>query len=165
MDNARRLPTLIELQIFTVETVRIVNDRPLTTPSDQPNDLLPITPSCFLGQKLAPCTPLGEPHDNGDLRRDYAYNSTLAHQFWLSWIKGYVTNLQGRRKWRATRENLFPGQLVLVGDSENICKRGSYRIRRIHSIHLQFRNGKEIVRRATVAALAKNSDSGSNNLK
>ena len=53
MDNARRLPTLIELQTFTVETVRIVNDRPLTTPSDQPNDL-PITPSCFLGQKLAP---------------------------------------------------------------------------------------------------------------
>ena len=34
MDNARRLPTLVELQTFTVETVRIVNDRPLTTPSD-----------------------------------------------------------------------------------------------------------------------------------
>ena len=165
MDNARHLPTLIALQTFAVETVRIVNDRPLTTPSDQPNDLFPITPSCFLGQKLAPCTPSGEPHDNGDLRRDYAYNSTLAHQFWLSWIKGYVTSLQGRKKWRATRENLFPGQLVLVGDSEDICKRGSYRIGRIHSVHPQFRNGKEIVRRATVAVIAKNSDSGSNKLE
>ena len=164
MDNARRLPTLIELQTFTVETVRIVNDRPLTTPSDQPNDLLPITPSCFLGQKLAPCTLSGESHDNGDLRRDYAYNSTLAHQFRLSLIKGYVTNIQGRKKWRATRENLFPGQLVLVGDSEDICKRGSYRIGRIHSVHPQFRNGKEIVRRATVAVFARNSDSGSNKL-
>ena len=88
MDDARRLPILIELQTFTVETIRIVNDRPLPTSSDQPNDLLPITPSCFLEQKLAPCTPLGEPHNNGDLRRDYIHNSTLAHQFWLSWIKG-----------------------------------------------------------------------------
>ena len=52
MDNARRLPTLIEMQTFTVEAVRIVNDRPLTTPSDHFNDLLLITPSCFLGQKL-----------------------------------------------------------------------------------------------------------------
>ena len=59
MDNARRLPTLIEFQTFTVEAVRIVNDRPLTTPSDQPKDLLLITPSCVLGQKLASCTPLG----------------------------------------------------------------------------------------------------------
>ena len=60
MDNARRLPTVIEMQTFTVEAVRIVNDRPLTTPSDHSNDLLLITPSCFLGQKLAPCNPLGE---------------------------------------------------------------------------------------------------------
>ena len=57
--HARRLPTLIELQTFTLDAVRIVNDRPLTTLSDQPNDLLPITPSCFLGQGLAPYTLLG----------------------------------------------------------------------------------------------------------
>ena len=68
--HARRIPTLIELQTFVSDAVRIVNDRPLTTPSDQPNDLLPITPSCFLGQKLAPYTPLGTFHDKGDLRRD-----------------------------------------------------------------------------------------------
>ena len=47
--HARRLPNLIKLQTFTLDAVRIVNDRPLTTLSDQPNDLLPISPSCFLG--------------------------------------------------------------------------------------------------------------------
>ena len=52
MENARRTPALIELQTFVVDAVRIVNDRPLTTVSDQPNDLLPITPSCFLGPEL-----------------------------------------------------------------------------------------------------------------
>ena len=63
MGRARRKPTLIELQTFASDAVRIVNDRPLTTPRDQPNDLEPITPSCFLGQHLAPNTPLGTFHD------------------------------------------------------------------------------------------------------
>ena len=163
--HARRIPTLIELQTFVSDAVRIVNDRPLTTPSDQPNDLLPITPSCFLGQKLAPYTPLGTFHDKGDLRRDYAYNSTLAHQFWLSWAKSYLINLQGRGKWRTIRDNLYPGQLVLIGDSLDFAKRGAYRIGRIHCLHPQIRNGREIVRRATVAVLAKNSTNNSGQIE
>ena len=83
LDNTRRMPSLIELQTFFTEAVRIVNDRPLTTLSDQPNDLLPIIPSSFLGQKLAPYTPVGGFHDKGDLYKDFLYNANLAHRFWL----------------------------------------------------------------------------------
>ena len=64
--RADRKPKLIELQTFALDAVRIVNDRPFTTPSD----LEPITPSCFPGQHLAPNTPLGTSHDKGDLRND-----------------------------------------------------------------------------------------------
>ena len=49
LKNFRRRPSLIELQTFVSNLVRIVNDRPLTTHSDQPNDSSPITPSSFLG--------------------------------------------------------------------------------------------------------------------
>ena len=124
--------------------------------SDQPNDLLPITPSCFLVHGLAPNTPLGKFHDKGDLRRDYTYNATLAQKLWLSWAKGYFANLQGRKK----MENLYPGQLVLVGDSEDITKRGANRLGRIHLVHPQIRNGRELVRRAAVAVLPKGSVGG-----
>ena len=48
---------------------------------------------------------------------------------------------------------------MLVAHAEDICKRGPYRLGRIHSVHLQIRNGKEIVWQATVAVL-KNSGSG-----
>ena len=154
MGRARRKPTLIKLQTFASDAVRIVNDCPLTTPSDQPNDQEPITPSCFLGQHLAPNTPLGTFQDKGDLRNAYTYNATLAHKFWLSWVKGYLTNLRGRKKWRTCEENLYPGQLILVGESVNIAQRGTYRLGRIHALHPQIRNGKELVRRATVAVLA-----------
>ena len=165
MGHARRLPTLSELQTFTLDAVRIANDRPLTTLSDHPNDLLPITSSCFLGQGFAPNTPLGKFHDKGDLRRDYTYNATLAHKFWLSWAKGYLTNLHGCKKWRTCKENLYPGQLVLVGDSEDITERGAYRVRRIHLVHPQIRNGRELVRRATVAVLAKGTVGGPTKIK
>ena len=58
-----------------------------------------------------------------------------------------------------TQENLFVGQLVLVGDADNISKRGAYRLGRVHRVYLQMYKGREIVRRATIAVL-KNSGSG-----
>ena len=98
LQSTRRMPTLIELQTFFSDAVRIVNDRPLTTLSDHPNDLLPISPSSFLGQELAPNTPVGQYHDKADLRKDFLYNSNLAHRFWLGWMKSYLPELTGTSK-------------------------------------------------------------------
>ena len=141
---------------FFSDAVRIVNDRPLTTLRDQPNDLAPISPSSFLRQELAPNTPMGECDDTGGLRRDYLYNSTLAHRFWLGWMQSYLLSLQGRNKWRILQKNLTVGQLVLVKDAENVTYRNTYRLERIHSLHQHVLRGKEIIRRATVDVLAKN---------
>ena len=153
--STRRKPSLIELQTFTLDAVRIVNDLPLTTVSDEPNDLAPICPSSFLGQQLSLYSPIGAFHNRGDLRRDYLYNANLAHKFWLNWLKGYLPTLQARIKWRVTKNNLVPGQLFLVGDSDDFVNRGSYRLGRIHEVHPLLRNGVNIVRRATVAVLNK----------
>ena len=98
LSDTRRMPTLIELQTFTSDAVRIVNDRPLTALDDHPNDLSPLTPSSFLGQQLAPNTPVGTYHNKGDLRKDFLYNANLGHRFWLTWMTGYLPTLQGRIK-------------------------------------------------------------------
>ena len=165
MGEARRKPSLIELQTYVSDAIRIVNDRPLTTLSDKPNDLKPLTPSCFLGQNLAPNTPVSAFHDRGDLRNDYLYNATLAQKFWDCWMKSYLPTLQGRSKWRTLRENLSVGQLVLVGDAEDLSKRGAYRLGRVHSVHPQVRGGRDVVRRATVGVLHKDPDSGKTEVK
>ena len=94
------------------------------------------------------------------MRRDFQYCATLAQRFWLHWMKGYLPCLQGRNKWRTLRENLVVGQLVLVGDAEDLSKRGAYRLGRVHRLHPQLRAGKEIVRRATVAVPKKNAAVG-----
>ena len=111
------------------------------------------------GSAACPQHPISAFYDRKDLKRDYVYNVTLAQKFWQNWIEGYLPTLQGRSKWREIRQNLISGLLVLVADAKDICKRGTYRLGRIQSVHPQVRNGKEIVRRATVAVL-KNSGSG-----
>ena len=75
-------------------------------------------------------------------------------------MKDYLACLQGRNKWRTLRENLVVGQLVLVGDAEDLSKRKAYRLGRIHRLHPQLRAGKEIVHRATIAVLKKNAAAG-----
>ena len=70
-------------------------------------------------------------------------------------MQSYLPSLQGRNKWRTLKDNLVPGQLVLVGDAVDIAHRGAYRLGRIHCLPPQIRKGKEIVRRATVAVIAK----------
>ena len=49
-------------------------------------------------------------------------------------------------------KNLTVGQLVLVGDVENLSYWGAYRLERIYCLHPQIRRGKEIVRLATNSA-------------
>ena len=105
--EARLKPSLIELQTFVSDAVCIVGDRLLSCVSSYPDDLLPISPSSFLGQQLAPYTPISALHDRGDLRRDYLYNHTLDNNFWESWFKGYLPTLQGRGKWRVACQTLL----------------------------------------------------------
>ena len=80
-------------------------------------------------------------------------------------MKSYLPTLQGRGKWRTHRDNLAVGQLVLVGNAEDLSKRGAYRLGRIRCVHPQVRKGRDIVRRATVAVLAKNPDSVKTEIK
>ena len=143
MEQTRRKPFPIEIQIFFADAVRIVNDRPLTILSDQPNDFCPITPSSFLGQQLAPNTlPYGL-HNQGDLRKDYSYNSTLAHGFWLLCMKSYLPSLQSQNKWRTLQTNLEPVQLVLVGDNEDLASKGAYGLKRIQTFTHSCVKGKK----------------------
>ena len=74
-------------------------------------------------------------------------------------MKSYLPTLQGRNKWRKLQPNLVSGQLVLLGDAEDISGREAYRLGRIHCLRPHTRQGKGVVCRATVAVFS-NSKSG-----
>ena len=81
LENTHRLPILIELQTYFSDAVRVVNDRPLTTLSDSPNNLKPISPAFFLGEEVTPNSRMGEFQEKGVFRKNYVYFVNLANCF------------------------------------------------------------------------------------
>ena len=50
----------------------------------------------------------------------------------------YLPTLQGKNKWREIARNLQLGELVLVGDAEDVAVRGKYRVGRIAEVFSQI---------------------------
>ena len=157
--SSHRTPNLMELQTYVSNTTYLVNNRPLTSTSDDPRDHTAITPASLLTPYFHPHTPIGTPHDKDHLRRDYRFNVGIAQRFWQRWIRYYLPQLQKRKKWFKCVDNLKVGQLVLVGSHGEFNKRGQYRMGRVTEVLPQIRKGKAIVRRAVVAVNSTSSSS------
>ena len=151
LETATYKPSLMELITLCSNAVRVVNERPLTALSDDPRDFAVVTPASLLTPAFDPHTPVGRAHDRDHLKRDYRFNVALADRFWQDWVAFYLPTLQGRNKWRETSKNLQIGDLVLVGDSADISKRGKYRVGRVAEVSPQMHNGNPIVWRAKIA--------------
>ena len=151
LDSAAHKPSLLELITFCSNSVRVVNERPITALSDDPNDFTVVTPASLLTPGFDVYSPVGMAHERDHLRRDYRFNLALADRFWEDWVAFYLPTLQGRNKWRDLSRNIQIGDLVLVGDADDIAVRGKYRVGRIAEVFPQLHHGTPIVRRAKVA--------------
>ena len=101
--------------LCTVED--IINGRPLTVVSDDPNDLNALTPNHL----LLPGTPYQLPpglFEKKDMyvRRRWRQVQYLTDVFWRRWSKEYLPILQCRTKWLDRKENLSVGDLVLIAE-------------------------------------------------
>jgi len=110
-----------ELYTLFQEAACTVNSTPLYAVSCDPNDPLPISPNMLLTLKDSSdyCVP-GE-FSNADLLR---YGSSrwrriqyLSTQFWIRWKKGYIQNLQSRKKWFYPKRNMLVGDIVLLRET------------------------------------------------
>lgn len=107
--------TFEQLTTLLTQIEAILNSRPLTPLTTDPNDLEPLTPSHFLiGRKL---TSLPEPNYSeipptrlSDLQRV----QQLLQSFWKRWHSEYLHELQQRRKWTKPVPNITEGTLVLL---------------------------------------------------
>ena len=106
------------LTTFMAEVAAIVNSRPLTSVSADPDEPLILTPAMLLTQKVGlPQVPPGN-FENTDLfRSQWRRVQSLANAFWDRWRREYLCSLQGRPKWRKERPNLMAGDLVLMKDN------------------------------------------------
>ncbi|XP_045120472.1 uncharacterized protein LOC123509915 [Portunus trituberculatus] len=94
----------------------IVNGRPITLVSDDPNDLIALTPLQLL-RMGADFLPVGNDLTVADTYcRRWKHAQYIADQFWKRWLKEYLPTLRQRRGPLRTQGDWHPGDIVLITD-------------------------------------------------
>lgn len=119
------------LLTLTAEVESLLNSRPLTHVSVDPQDLEAITPNHFLIGRNSPNVP-PDVFDERDLnsKKRWRQAQTVTDHFWRRWLREYVPALTERRKWRTRPQNHAQmGDLVRV--VEDNLPRGRWNLGRI----------------------------------
>ncbi len=116
-----RTQSLDEEALYTVlcEVESILNSRPITKESTDPNVMEALTPNHLLFLKTKPCLPPGLfQKEDMYARRRWKQVQYMADLFWKRWTKEYLPQFQERQKWTKIKRNFIPGDIILVvGDS------------------------------------------------
>ena len=145
LDNRSLTDEVLSTTMCLVE--QTLNARPLTTVSDDPEDLTALTPNHFLlGRESAsaPFMPSSERYH--DLKKSFKTAQAYADMIWKRWTREYLPQWNQRSKWSKEHvRNLKEGELVwLVDDSVKRCE---YKLGRIIEI---FTGNDGVVRSARV---------------
>lgn len=107
------------LQTAFCEVEAILNDRPITSASDDPGDLEALTPNHLIQLKGKPILPPGLfSKDDIYVRRRWRHVQYIADLFWRRWTKEYLPMMQERHKWNRKKRNFTTGDVVLIVDNQ-----------------------------------------------
>lgn len=114
--------TFEELTTFITEVESILNSRPITSLTSDPNDSLALSPAHYLIGK--PLTTLPE----GDMTcvpanrlSSWQHIVKVRQDFWARWNLEYLNELQKRSKWVKDETNLEVGTVVLIKSKGMPC--------------------------------------------
>ncbi|XP_078311589.1 uncharacterized protein LOC144618785 [Crassostrea virginica] len=117
MEPSNRNITHDILCTLMAEVTTIVNSRPLTPVSSDPDSPFVLTPNTLLTQKHSSDSDSPEFGNIGlkdMLKSEWKRVQGLANQFWKRWKSDYLHLLQPRRKWKQTEPNINEGDIVLL---------------------------------------------------
>lgn len=111
-----RHPTEDILRTLLFEVAGLLNARPLTYPSSDPDDYRLLTPNDFLNRSS-----VMDHLSYGDFsdalpREQFRYVQRMRRLFWDLWRSTYLQSLAARQKWRTRQRNLEIGDLVIELD-------------------------------------------------
>ncbi|XP_037295468.1 uncharacterized protein LOC119189550 [Manduca sexta] len=119
------LKRLLGLSNFTFEEMvtclthieAVLNSRPITPLSSDPNDFSALTPSHFLIGRPLLSVPCSQVTDANITRLDRWKRIQLIRQhFWNRFHNEYTSQMQEKLKWSQSRGEVEPGSLVLIKD-------------------------------------------------
>ncbi|XP_070529961.1 uncharacterized protein [Cardiocondyla obscurior] len=135
-----------ELNTFTIQVEGILNSRPITSLSSDPNDLLALTPSHYLIGKPLTSLPKRDFTSVSDNRLSiWEHISKVRQDFWARWSLEYLNELQKRIKWMKDGPKIENGTVVLIKDKNMPCTQ--WTLGRIIQLHP---GEDKVVRAATI---------------
>ncbi|XP_053968858.1 uncharacterized protein LOC128870281 [Anastrepha ludens] len=109
--------TFEELNTVMISIEAILNSRPISPLSSDPNDLEALTPGHFLiGSSLKAIPEREEMGTNIDHISKWARTVAIKQSFWRRWSHEYINSLQARTKWTSGNPNVLEGLLVIIQD-------------------------------------------------
>ena len=112
------------------EVEAIMNERPITKVSDDPNDMSALTPNHLLFLREYQNVRPGIITKDDTYRRKWKQIQYMANQFWSRWEKEYLPTLQERQKWFNQQANTDWRPSVNCKSKHaqrTLAKRSSYR--------------------------------------
>lgn len=130
--NARL--TYEQFYTLLVQIEAILNSRPLTPLSSDPNDLSPLTPAHFLiGRTFNAVADPTLMHLKEARLSNWQRVQQLQQHWWTRWSKEYVSELQLRSKWRQPYPEIRENTMVLI--KEDNVPPAKWRLGRVIANH------------------------------
>ena len=111
----------------------LVNSRPLGYPSNEANDLQPITPNHFILGRATTEVPQGPFRETKNSRKRFEFVQALAQQVLNRFHREYLQTLMQRAKWQSKERQFKIGDIVLMVDS-NVA-RGKWNLARVIEVY------------------------------
>lgn len=126
--------TFEELNTFVIEVEGVLNSRPITSLSSDPNGLLVLTPAHYLIGRPITSLPEGDFSVVSTNRLStWKHITTVRQDFWKRWSLEYLYDLQMRAKWVKDGTKIEIGTVVLIKDKNLPCSR--WALGRISALH------------------------------
>jgi hypothetical protein len=127
-----RTPSDEVLRTLLFEVAGLLNSRPLTYTSSDPDDFRPLTPNDFLNRAPVADLPAGDFQQM--LPRDhYGYVQRMTNLFWDVWRGSFLQSMVSRKKWRMPARNFAVGDFIL--DDWKTAPRGRWRTGKIVKVY------------------------------
>ncbi|XP_055841189.1 uncharacterized protein LOC129908595 [Episyrphus balteatus] len=127
--------TFEEFSTLLAKVEACLNSRPISPITENPADILPLTPGHFLrgGPLLSPLEPAMDESSLSCIKR-WERVKILHHQFCRRWKDEYLKELNKRYKWKCPKRNIMLDDLVVIRD-ENLPP-NEWRLGRIIKVYL-----------------------------
>ncbi|XP_070579291.1 uncharacterized protein [Ptychodera flava] len=123
-----------ELLMAVTGAEALINSRPITYQSANPDDVTPLTPNHFLhGQIGGEFAPASVDTTDYSPRKRWRRVQELMRHFWKRWLREWLPTLNIRKKWFTPQRDLQVDDIVLVISPDT--QRGHWPLGRVTEVH------------------------------